>query len=95
MRTVKGTPQSYSAERLAKKNKALEIMGQFTTKCDQCQASSSQVKLFDLEEGLFCLNCLPEGMSGLEALDINNARRAKLKEERDIPVRPEEFGEWA
>lgn len=79
----------------AKREKAKTIMGQFVQHCDTCNVVSSKAKLFDLDEGRFCLNCLPEGMTGLDALDIHTARQAKLKEERENPVRPEHFGGWA
>lgn len=78
-----------------KREKALEVMSQFTQNCDKCKAVSSKVKLFDLEEGRFCINCIPDHMSGLEALDIHNERQARLKEERENPVRPENFGGWS
>uniref|UniRef100_A0AAU6W1G9 DksA C4-type domain-containing protein n=1 Tax=Pseudomonas phage Nican01 TaxID=3138540 RepID=A0AAU6W1G9_9CAUD len=79
----------------AKRENAKNIMSQFTQNCDSCNAVSSKVKLFDLEEGRFCLNCLPEGMTGLEALDIHTERQAMLKEQRENPVRPDDFGGWS
>lgn len=83
------------AIRAARTEKAKDIMSQFTQNCDACNAVSSKKKLFDLEEGRFCLDCLPEGMSGLEALDIHTERQARLKEERENPVRPKDFGGWS
>lgn len=79
----------------AKRENAKNIMSMFTQQCDSCQISSSKAKLFDLEEGRFCINCIPDHMSGLEALDIHNERQARLKEERENPVRPDDFGGWA
>ncbi|UIS24665.1 hypothetical protein S21ZY_103 [Pseudomonas phage ZY21] len=79
----------------AKRELAKNVMGQFTQTCDGCSVSSSKAKLFDLEEGRFCINCIPDHMSGVEALEIHTARQARLKEERENPVRPEDFGGWS
>lgn len=87
--------EDFKEQAQERKRAALDVMSRFTQNCDSCNAISSKTKLFDLEEGRFCLNCLPEGISGLEALDIHNERQARLKEERANPVRPKDFGGWA
>lgn len=91
----KNQREGLEAIRAQRKSNAQDIMSRFTQNCDSCNAVSSKKKLFDLEEGRFCLDCLPEGMSGLEALDIHTARQAKIKEELENPVRPEDFGDWS
>jgi hypothetical protein len=77
------------------KAKAASVMSQFTTACVKCGVLSSKAKLFDLDEGRLCLKCLPEGMTGFEALNIHEDNRVRLQEQRDNPVRPEDFGGWA
>lgn len=91
----KSKTDGFTAMREAKRQKAQEVMSQFTKTCENCAVSSSKAKLFDLNEGLFCLKCLPEDMSGIEAQEQHEANQSRLKEQRENPVRPKGFGGWA
>ena len=62
--------------------------------CSACEAPSSKRRLLDLPDGLFCSMCLPNGMTGIEAMNAESAYKERLENERNKP-KPEGFGEWA
>lgn len=82
-------------ERRREAKKAVEdVRNAMTRTCSKCEKPGSKARLFNLPDGLVCLGCLPEGMSGLEALEAEDVYKARLEVERNKP-KPENYGGWA
>lgn len=80
--------------KLQKEKNVADVMSAFTKCCSICSVSSSKRKLFNLESGLVCLGCLPEGMTGMMAAQEEEKLAEHLKKEANKP-KPEGYGGWS
>lgn len=86
---------NFKAEATAKSQNARKIMDMLTTKCADCQCSSSQRRLFKLAGGAICMACANlRGFGVAEAMNEETRYKEFLEAELNKP-KPENYGEWA
>lgn len=82
-------------EKRREAKKAVEAVRSLMTRtCSKCEQPGSKRRLFDLPDGLVCLKCIPDGMTGLEVIAAEEEYKARLEVERNKP-KPENYGGWA
>jgi len=88
--------KSEAIQALADKRKSdlCKVMNSFSRTCSKCKTAGSKRRLFDLEDGLLCLFCLPEGVNGVIASELERENKERLELEKNKP-KPESYGEWS